>query len=195
MCYIPHHDSAEALELARVFDHIGELVGWNVSGAGGLGTCRDTNDDLDIFVLGDCFGPVIPFLKVVLRALGIFVKSVDAAEVVIELHPDSIDINGTIQDILVCLIGVRALGGSSQEVLSVGLFFDQRTQLVGEGGHMRDGGLEVEVESIEGNIIKRTLDFRALLDRSEGLPHELCSSLCVILVLEAALAVGRTANG
>lgn len=60
---------------------------------------------------------------------------------------------------------------------------------------MRDGGLEVEVESIEGSIIKRTLDLRAFLDRSEGLPHELCSSLCVILVLEAALAVGRTADG
>jgi hypothetical protein len=79
--------------------------------------------------------------------------------------------------------------------LTIGLLVDQGAELVGEGGHVRHAGFEVEVESIEGDIIKGTLHFGTFLDGTKGLPHQLGSSFCIILVLEAALAVSGTADG
>jgi hypothetical protein len=59
--------------------------------------------------------PVVPLLKVVLVGGALGTIGIDTAIVVVELDPDGVDVDRTVQYLLIRLVRVRALGGRSQE--------------------------------------------------------------------------------
>jgi hypothetical protein len=56
--------------------------------------------------------------------------------------------------------------------LLVGFLVHQVTEGVGEGRHVLDVGLEVEVEAIKADIAERTKSLRTILLRTKGFPDE-----------------------
>lgn len=140
--------------------------------------------------------PVVPLLEVVLVGGALGAISVDTAVVVVELDPDGVNIDRTVEDVLVSLVGVRTLGCSSQEeVLATLVGLNQGPELVGESSHVLDIGLEVEVESVQGRVTEGTKSIGAFLLGTKGLPHQLGAVFGIGLRLEAAFAVCGATNG
>jgi hypothetical protein len=140
--------------------------------------------------------PVVPLLEVVLIGGALGAIGVDTAVVVVELDPDGVDIDRTVEDLLVSLVWVRTLWCSSQEeVLTTLVGLNQGPELVSERGHVLDVGLEVKVESIQGSVAEGTKSIGAFLLGTKGLPHQLGTVFGIDLRLEATLAVCGSTNG
>ena len=90
--HVPHHDAAKAGEGLGIFDDVGQVVARNVTNASSRRSTGDTNENLDVRVLADSLGPVVPGaeVKIVLVA-GTELEGVNTAVVVVELHSDNVE--------------------------------------------------------------------------------------------------------
>jgi hypothetical protein len=75
------------------------------------------------------------------------------------LDENGINRNRAIQDILVRLVGIRALRSRSQEVLLASIRVHQGAELIGERCHMQDSGLKVKVKAIQTDVSKGSKSF------------------------------------
>lgn len=192
---IPHHDTTEAGELGRVVNDGLEVGSRQVSGAGSTGVGRNAKDDLDIRVLGGVLGPLVPLVEVEgSLCAGSGLEVLNAAEVVVELDPDSIEGNSTVQHGVVSSVRVDTLRGGSQKVFLAGVSVHEAANLVAKDVHVRNGGFKVEVKSINNGVAEWTVG-RAILVGTEGFPDQLSTSGSGIRAGEASFAVGGTTDG
>lgn len=75
-----------------------------------------------------------------------------------------------------------------------GVGSEQRAQLVGEGGHVGDGGFQVQVEAVDGGFAEGA-EGGGVGRRAEGLPELVGSCDGGGLAGEAAFGVGCAADG
>lgn len=76
-----------------------------------------------------------------------------------------------------------------------GVGTEQGAELVGEGRHVGDGGLKVQVEAVHGRFAEGAESGGVVAGRAEGLPDAVGSGDGGGLTGEAAFGVGCTANG
>lgn len=192
---IPHHDTTEAGEGGRVVNDGLKVGSRQVSGAGSTSVGRNTKDDLDIRVLGGVLGPLVPLVEVEgSLCVGSGLVVLNTAEVVVELDPDSIEGNSTVQHGVVSSVRVDTLRSGSQEVFLASVGIHKVANLVAEDLHVRNSGLKVKVKSINNGIAEWTVG-RAVLVGTESFPDQLSASGGGIRAGEASFAVGGTTNG
>lgn len=114
---IPDHDTTKARESSGVLENRLEGRGREVSGSGGTSVTGNTDEDLDVWVGGGVFGPGVPSLEVVVvLGAGSGDVIVDSAVVVVELDPDGVEADGTVEHLVIGSIGVDTLWSGGQEV-------------------------------------------------------------------------------
>lgn len=149
LTHIPDHHARKARETFRVRNDSCKSRASFISSSS-TGVSRYAQHDLDIRVQRHSLCPVVPSVevKVILRA-GSYSERADTTVVVVELHPNDIEIHRSSQHGTVCSIGVGALRCRGQEPLLAGVGVHEGTELLAESGHVGDGGLKVEIEAVD----------------------------------------------
>lgn len=186
---IPHHDTPEARERPGMLDDRGQLIHRQVSRSSSFGVGRHADEDFDILVLGSVLGPVVPCVEIEVVRI-----RVDAAVVVVELNPNRVKGNSTVEHFLICCVRERALRRRAQEVLLAGITIHERTKCIRKWNHVKDSALEIEIESINNGITERTEGITVCYG-SESLPNQSGTGFRGLGTLEAAFAIGGTADG
>jgi hypothetical protein len=115
-------------------------------------------------------GPSVPSLEIEVvlgrSAGGIRLKS---AVVVVELNPNCVEVYGTVKHGAIGEVGIRALGSGCYVVFLGGISCEITTQFVGEGGHVADLRLKIEVKSVNHCISEGPLG-GGIRNWTKGLP-------------------------
>lgn len=114
---VPDHDTAKARESSGIFKNGLKGRGREISSSGSTSVAGNTNKDLDVWVGRGVLGPGVPGFKVVVLGAGAGNVVVDSAVVVVELDPDGVEADGTVEHLVIGSIGVDTLWGSGQKVL------------------------------------------------------------------------------
>lgn len=192
--HIPDHNAPKTAKTLRVSNHGRQRTSSLVTGSG-TGISRYPEQDFDIRVLGHGFRPVIPGSEVkVILGRGTSDEGLHAAVIVVELDKDGIERDRAVEHGVICCVRVRALRSSGQEVGAAGRSAHEGAELAGEGRHVADGALEVEVEAVDDCVSKGAGHVGAGLGTEDG-PEVLGGAGCGRGAGEAAFRVGCSSDG
>jgi len=194
--HIPHHDPPKTREPLAVRNHLGQPRRRDVAAAGGAGTPRHAEQDLDVGVLA-APGPGVPVGKVkVARGVVGGVKRRRPAVVVVELDRDKVErdrlqygVHGDVGD------GALRGRGEVEPPPGGGGGVHDGAQAGREGRHVLRGRLKVKVEAVEHGVAKGAGDRRGGLGRPEHGPELFGPGGGLAGRREAALGVGSAAEG
>lgn len=165
-----------------------QLIHRQVSRSSSPGVSRHADENFDVLVLRSVLCPIVPGIEVEVVRVG-----VDAAVVVVELHPNSVKGNSTIEHFLVRRVRERALRSRSQEVLLAGIAVHERAKGVRKRNHVGNSGLKVEVETINNGVTERTEGI-SVRHGSKSFPNHSGTSFGGLGTLEATFGIGGTAD-
>lgn len=96
-------------------------------------------------------GPGVPGVKVKVSLCGrAYSEVIQAATIVVELHPDEIEVDGPIQHRVVREIRVEALRRRGQVITLACISSKEGPKLVGKGRHVGDDNVfKVEIEPVD----------------------------------------------
>lgn len=154
LAHIPSHNASEARKPLTIRNNRRKRRTRLIAAPSSAGRARDPEEDFNSWVQRHGLSPVIPRVKieVVLRR-GAGDKRLQAAIIVVKLHPDGVEEDLPIQHRIVRRIRIRALRSGCEEPLlaacgRVGVH--EAAELVREGNHVGDAGLKVEIEAVDG---------------------------------------------
>jgi hypothetical protein len=161
LAHIPDHDASEAGEGFAVGDYIGKGTATFVASPCS-GVSRDAENDFDVRVQGDGFGPVVPGVEVeVVLSAGANGERLQAAVVVIELDPDSVEGNLASKHRSIGCVWIWTLWSGGEVIGLSGRRSGSRheiAELISKSRHVADGRFEIEIKAIDNRASKRTRD-------------------------------------
>lgn len=190
---VPEHESTQGAVLPAVFDHAVQLVVVSVAGAGGIGTGRGSNQDLDFLVCGRGASPAVPLAEVEAALVATGKRVHVAFRVVVELHEDGVQ-RHLFEEVGHVLVHERALRSGSQEVLAIG-FVHELAQVSSEHFDLRHGFLGLKVEAVNSSVAKGTVLSVERSLRAKHLPDHLSVLLGLELTVKSLLVGAGPADG
>lgn len=149
LSHIPYHHAPKTREGLRIRDDCSKSRSSFVSSA-----CARVpgyaQHDLHVRIQAHSLRPIIPGIKIeVILCTGAHSEGRNATVIIVKLNPHNIEVHGTCKHRAIRSIRVRTLRGGGQEPLFASVGVHEGAELLPKGGHVGDGGLEIEIEAVD----------------------------------------------
>jgi hypothetical protein len=194
---VPDHDTTKGgvALLDDEVDNVADCGRWYIAISSRAAT-EGSNEDLDVGVHRDSFGPCLPGVEVkVILGGGTNCEVDKTAVIVVELNPNSVKVDSAIKHRAIGFIWVDTLRSGSQVVGLGGISVVKGAQLIGISGHVAHFKvLKVKVEAVNNCGTKGTKDGAVVGNWPEDFPHEVGEFGCFILAGKSTFGVCTTSG-